>query len=295
MRIGMVGLGPMGSAMAQRLLDAQYQLTVWNRTAAKAEPLTAAGARLAASPAEAAQGADIVISSIADDTALEYVAVGPQGVAAGLPRGALHLSTSTISIGLADRLQAVHAERGQVLVSTPVLGRPPAAAEGKLFVMVAGDAAAIERARPVLEVIGQRLFIVGNQPSQANLVKLACNFLIFSTIEQFGEVFALTEKGGVDRAKTFEVLTESFFGAPVHKNYGKLILDRNYSPPGGASVVLGAKDTKLALAAGEDLSVPLPYASILRDRFLSAYARGEKDLDFTVLARQAAEAAGLRE
>ncbi|HTR16213.1 MAG TPA: NAD(P)-dependent oxidoreductase [Acetobacteraceae bacterium] len=289
-----MGLGPMGSAMALRLLQAGHSVQVWNRSPARMEPLVRDGATRAESAEAAAQGAEIVLSSLADDAAVDSVVLGPHGVVAGLAPGAVHLSASTISIGLSDRLAEAHARAGQVYVAAPVLGRPPAAAEGKLFVMAAGAAEAIARVRPVLEVIGQRLFVVGVRPSQANLLKLSCNFLIFSTIEQLAEVFALNEKGGLDRAKVFEVLTESFFGAPVHRNYGKLILDRAYDPP-GAKVGLAAKDTKLLLQAGEALSVPLPIASLVRDRFLAAVARGEGDLDFTVIARQAAEDAGLKE
>lgn len=291
MKIGFVGLGPMGSAMAQRLIEAGHGLTVWNRTADKTRPLAEAGADVAGTPAAAAAAAEIVISSVANDAALEAVTLGAEGIATGLAQGALHVSASTVSVALVASLAAAHAERGQDFVAAPVLGRPPAAVAGKLFIMAAGDAAALERARPVLERIGQRVFVMGARPEQANLVKLACNFLIFSTIEQFSEVFALVEKGGVDRAKTFELLTESFFTAPVHKNYGKQILDRAYEA--GVNVRLGAKDTKLFLDAGEALAVPLPLASLVRDRFLAAVARGEADMDFTVIARQAAEQAGL--
>jgi 3-hydroxyisobutyrate dehydrogenase-like beta-hydroxyacid dehydrogenase len=292
MDIGFVGLGPMGSAMAGVLLRHGHRLTVWNRTAERAEPLVAAGARRAGTPAEAARG-DIVLTSVANDAAVESVVLGREGVADGLRASATHVSTSTISHALSERLAAAHEARGQRYIAAPVLGRPPAAAEGKLFVMAAGEAAAIADARPVLEQLGQRLFVVGERPTQANVLKLCCNFLIFTTIEQIAEVFALGEKSGLDRATIFEVLTESFFGAPVHRNYGKLILDRAYDPP-GATVELGAKDTRLVLQAGEALSVPLPLASLVRDRFVSAVARGEAGLDFTVIARQAAEAGGLK-
>jgi 3-hydroxyisobutyrate dehydrogenase-like beta-hydroxyacid dehydrogenase len=291
MKIGFIGLGPMGAAMAHRLIKAGHDLSVWNRTPGKAGSLVQAGATVAKTPAESSRQAEIVLSSVANDVALEAVVLGPDGIAEGLSAGALHISASTVSVALVTRLAAAHGARGQDFVSAPVLGRPPAAAAGTLFVMAAGAAAAVARAQAVLNEIGQRVFVLGERPEQANLAKLACNFLIFSTIEQLSEVFALVEKGGLDRAKVFELLTESFFTAPVHKNYGKLILDRAFEP--GVKVTLGAKDTKLLLQAGEELSVPLPLASLLRDRFLSAAARGEAELDFTVIARQAAEQAGL--
>jgi 3-hydroxyisobutyrate dehydrogenase-like beta-hydroxyacid dehydrogenase len=286
-------MGPMGAAMARRLIEAGHDLKVWNRSAEKARPLGDLGATLAQNPADCAAGAEILLTSLADDAAVEAVTLGPDGFVESLPEGAVHVSASTISLALSRRLANAHQERGQFYVAAPVLGRPPAAADGKLFVMAAGTQAALDRVAPVLEAFSQRVFIMGEKPEQANLAKLCCNFLIFSTIEQFAEVFAVSEKGGVDRAKIFELLTESFFTAPVHKNYGRLILERAYTP--GVKVTLGAKDTRLMLQAGEALSVPLPMASLLRDRFLSAIARGEADLDFTVIARQAEEQAGVAE
>jgi 3-hydroxyisobutyrate dehydrogenase-like beta-hydroxyacid dehydrogenase len=292
MRVAVVGLGPMGSAMAGRLLDAGHALRVFNRTAAKAAPFAARGAFVASSPAEAAEGCELAITIVADDAATEAMALGADGVAAGLPQGATHLVMGTISVALADRLEAAHRGRGQVLVSAPVLGRPPAAAAGQLYVMPAGDPAAIERARPVFDAIGQRVFVIGTEPRQAALVKLCCNFLIFSTIEQLGEVFALAAKGGVAPETVFEVLVGSFFGAPVHRNYGRLIVEGRFDPP-GAKVTLAAKDTRLLLEAGEQLAAPLPFASIVRDRLLAAVAQGEQDKDFAIIGRHAARDAGL--
>ena len=294
MRVGVVGLGPMGGAMAGRLIAAGHQVSVFNRTAVRAEPLVARGATQAATPAEAAANAEAVITMVADDAATEALVFGPDGLTAGLPRGGIHLAMGTISAALAERLTAEHATRGQVHVACPVLGRPPAAEAGQLFLMAAGPDAAIARVQPLLDAMGQRVFRVGEQPVQANLVKLCANFLIFSTIEQLGEVFALTGKGGVDRAVVFEILTNSFFGAPVHKNYGKLIVDGAFDPP-GAKVTLGAKDTRLLLEAAQSLSAPLPFASVVHNRFLAAIAQGEKDLDFAVLGRHAGRDAGLKD
>ena len=292
MDIAIVGLGPMGSGMARTLLRAGHQVTVYNRSRQKAEALEREGARVARSAAEAAEAAGTVLTMLANDEAVENLVFGADGVLAGLKAGQVHLSGSTVSVDLARRLEEAHQSLGQGFLSTPVLGRPPAAAAGKLFVMAAGATALIDQVRPLLESLGQRLFIVGDRPFKANLVKLSCNFLIFSTIEQLAEVFAISEKGGVDKATLYEVLTESFFGAPVHRNYGRIILDQSYDPP-GAKVGLGAKDNRLFLAAGEELQVPLPLASLLRDRFLATEARGEAELDFCAIARRAAEDAGL--
>jgi 3-hydroxyisobutyrate dehydrogenase-like beta-hydroxyacid dehydrogenase len=291
MDVGVVGVGPMGGAMARCLLRAGHRVTVYNRTRERAEALRADGASVAASAAEAASRA-AVITMLATDAAVESLVFGADGVMAGLPKGAIHISGSTISVDLSKRLEEAHAGLGQGFIASPVLGRPPAAEAGKLFVMAAGEPALITQARPVLEALGQRLFVVGDRPFKANLVKLSCNFMIFSTIEQLAEIFALNEKGGVDRATLYEVLTESFFGAPVHKNYGRIILDRSYDPP-GAKLGLGAKDNRLILEAGEELAVPLPFASILRDRFLASEARGDGESDFCAIAKRAAEDAGL--
>jgi 3-hydroxyisobutyrate dehydrogenase-like beta-hydroxyacid dehydrogenase len=291
MDIGVVGIGPMGGAMARSLLRGGHQVTVFNRTRVRAEALRGDGARVAATAAEAA-AREAVITMLATDDAVEGLVFGADGVLAGLPRGAIHISGSTISVDLSQRLEQAHAGLGQGFIAAPVLGRPPAAEAGKLFVMAAGEPALIERVAPVLEALGQRLFIVGDRPFKANLVKLSCNFMIFSTIEQMAEIFALNQKGGVDKGTLYEVLTESFFGAPVHKNYGRIILDEAYDPP-GAKLGLGAKDNRLILEAGEALAVPLPFASILRDRFLASEARGDGAEVEAAIAKRAAEDAGL--
>ncbi len=283
----------MGAHMAARLADAHHELCVWNRSPEKAGPLAALGARVAATPREAATNAELVITSLANDAAVHEVTLGRDGLAEGLAHGALHVSTSTISVQLARELDTAHRERGQAFVSATVLGRPPAAQAGKLYVMAAGPHAALEKARPVLEKLGQRIFEVGEQPWQSNLVKLSANFMIFSTIEQFAEVFALNEKAGISPATVFEVLSNSFCSAPVHVNYGRMILDGKFSPPGGA-MKLGAKDNELILKAGEAFGAPLPMASLLRDRFIASFARGEGDLDFCALSNRARDDAGLK-
>ena len=291
MDIGVIGLGPMGSAMARSLLRAGHRVSVFNRSANKIDALVRDGAIAAASPAAAADN-EAVITILAHDAAVEAMVNGATGVIAGMRPGAVHLAMSTMSVALADRLAEQHAAAGQSFLSVPVLGRPPAAEAGKLFLMAGGASETIAAMRPVFDAVGQRLFVAGARPSQANLVKLCCNFLIFSTIEHLAEVFALGEKGGIAPDAMFEMLTESFFSAPVHKNYGRLIVDQAFDPP-GANVRLAAKDTRLVLQAAESLAVPLPFASILRDRFLATEARGEAELDFAVIARRAAEDAGL--
>ncbi len=292
MHIGFIGLGPMGDPMATRLLEAGHPLSVFNRTASRAETLVAAGARLAATPADAARQSDIVFTMLANDAAAEQLVLGADGLAAGLGEGGVHVSCSTISPHLSTRFDHAHRERGQLYAAATVLGRPPAARAGELFIVQAGSAGARGRIAQPLGQLGQRIFDVGDDPARANLVKLSLNFMIFSTIEQMSEMFALNEKSGISPTTLLEIFTGSFFNAPVHRNYGKLIVERSFDPPGG-TVPLAAKDTSLLLAAAEAMSVPLPMASLLRDRFLAMIAHGEGGLDFAALSQRARDDAGL--
>jgi 3-hydroxyisobutyrate dehydrogenase-like beta-hydroxyacid dehydrogenase len=275
MRVGFIGLGHMGSGMAANLVRAGHEVTVYNRSPAKAEALVALGAKAAASVVEACQG-DVVITMLANDEAVESVVLGRDGIIASLPAGVLHVSSSTISIALSQRLAEEHAKASQRFVAAPVFGRPDVAAVGGLFVIVGGEPAAVEAATPLLEAIGQRTFVVSDTPKAANLVKLSGNFLIASMIESLGEAFALVAKGGVDQGRYLEILTSSLFDAPLYKTYGGLIASGVFEPAGFAAP-LGQKDIRLALAAAEDLRVPMPVASLLRDRFLTLLAHGGDD------------------
>lgn len=293
MKIAFIGLGNMGSHMARNLLRAGHEVTVWNRTLSKAEEHCALGAKVAKSPAEAAKDVEAIITMLADDNAVESAVLHPGGVLEGLPKGAAHLSMSTISVALSKKLAEEHAKRGQQYIAAPVFGRPEAAEAAKLFVAVAGDNTAVERLKPLLEAIGQRVFVMGDKPEMANVVKLSGNFLIASVIESLGEAVALTRKYGVDPHQYVEFLTNSLFAAPVYKTYGGLIADEKYQPA-GFRIRLGLKDVKLALAAAESVDAPLPFASTIRDHMLTAIARGMEDMDWSATAKLAAENAGLR-
>ncbi|MBB3457834.1 3-hydroxyisobutyrate dehydrogenase-like beta-hydroxyacid dehydrogenase [Rhizobium sp. BK313] len=293
MKIGFIGLGQMGSAMAANLLKAGHDVTVYNRSRDKAEALVGEGAKIAATVAEAC-GGEAVFTMLANDDALSAVVHGDGGLLASLGKGAIHISSSTISVALSERLTKEHAAVGQRFVSAPVFGRPEAAAAAKLFVAAAGEPGAIEAVTPLFEAIGQRTFVLGEEPKSANLVKLSGNFLIASVIESLGEAMALVEKGGVDRHQYLDLLTSTLFSAPVYKTYGGLIADRKFKPAGFAAP-LGQKDIRLALAAGEALNVPLPLASLLRDRFLTLLAHGGEDLDWSAVGALAAKDAGLKE
>jgi 3-hydroxyisobutyrate dehydrogenase-like beta-hydroxyacid dehydrogenase len=290
MKVGFIGLGQMGTGMAANLIRSGHEVTVFNRTSGKMKPLVGQGAHAASNEADACRG-DAVITMLSDDYALEHVVFGDYGVIGGLGRGAVHISMSTISMALSERLTETHARAGQRFVAAPVFGRPDAAAAGKLFILAAGDDDAVNSCVPLFEAMGQRTFRVGGRPANANLVKLSGNFLIASVIEALGEAMALVHKAGIDRHLYLDLLTSTLFSAPVYKSYGSLIADQRFTPAGFAAP-LGHKDIRLALAAAESLRVPMPLASLLRDRFITLLAKGGDALDWAAIAKLAAEDAG---
>lgn len=289
--VGFVGLGNMGSAMATRLLEAGFDVTVYNRTAGKAEALAALGATVAATVAQACAG-DVVFTMLANDDAVEAVVTGDGGVLATLRPGATHVSASTISAALSKRLTAAHAAAGQQFITSTVLGRPEAAAAGKLFVLAAGPAEAVDPLMPVLDALGQRTFRVSEVASVGNVVKLSANFLLANVIESLGEAVALVSKAGVDRADYIDIITSTLFSGPAYQTYGGLIAREEFEPAGFAAR-LGLKDIRFVLAAAEELEVPLPIASLLRDRFLTLLASGGGDLDWSAISTLARRDAGL--
>jgi 3-hydroxyisobutyrate dehydrogenase-like beta-hydroxyacid dehydrogenase len=291
MDIGFIGLGKMGHGMAANLISAGHTVTVYNRTSAKAEALAREGARPAHSVAEAC-GGQVVITMLADDTAVQEVVFSEHGVLASLAPGATHISSSTISVDLCRRLTAAHSAAEQHFVAAPVFGRPEAAAAAKLFVVAAGAPQQLEALAPVFDAIGQRTFVVSEQQHTANLVKLTGNFLIASVIESLGEAIALVGKAGVERQQYVDILTSTLFNAPVYQTYGGLIARREFESAGFAAA-LGLKDVRLALAAAEALAVPLPIASLLRDRFLTLLANGGGELDWSAIATLADRDAGI--
>jgi len=289
---GLIGLGNMGTGIARSLLRGGHQLTVYNRTAQKAEALLSSGASVAASVSEASQH-EVVFTMLADDAALQSVVYGEPGILASLARGAVHVSLSTISVALADRLAQDHEKNGQGFVSAPVFGRPEAAEAGRLAVVAAGRDEYVSRCKPLFSAMGPRLLVVGTRPSLANTVKLAGNFLIANVLESLAEATAFARKSGVDARALMDFLTSTLFDAPVYKIYGNLIVEGNHDQVGFA-VPLGLKDVRLVLEAAGAKNVPMPVASVLRDRLLTALARGHANQDWSVLGRIAAEDAGLQ-
>ena len=282
----------MGRAIAGSLLGAGHELAVYNRSAERAAPFGERGARIAATPAEAARDAEVVFSMLADDAAVEAVTFAEHGLLAGLAPGAVHVSASTISVALSERLSAAHAAAKQGYVAAPVFGRPEAAAAKQLWVLAAGAPDAIERSLPALQAMGRGVTRLGDTASAANVVKLTGNFLIASMIEALGEAFALTRKAGILPEVFLELFMDVFARSAIFENYAQLIAQGRYEPA-GFKLSLGSKDLRLALAAGDALHVPLPFASILRDQFLTALANGKGELDWSSLAELAAERAGL--
>jgi 3-hydroxyisobutyrate dehydrogenase-like beta-hydroxyacid dehydrogenase len=292
MKVAFVGLGSMGLPIAKNLVAAGHALTVYNRTEARAEPLVALGAKAAASPAAAAQRVDALVTMVSDDAALEAVLGGDEGALAALPRGAVHAAMSTISPALARRLAVEHQAAGVGYVAAPVFGRPDAAAAKKLWTVVAGRGADIERCRPLFDAVGQGVLVVGEEPAQANVVKIAGNFLLAAAIEALGEAFALVRKHGIAPQRFLEIVNGHVLRSPIYENYGKIIAESRWEPA-GFTLANGLKDTRLALRTAEEVSVPMPLASLIHDHYVSAVARGWEGIDWAALARVCAADAGL--
>ena len=291
MDVGFIGLGRMGQAMARNLLKAGHRVFVFDRTRSRAEELRDVGAEIEDSPAGTCK-ADIVITMLADDEAVDEVVLGSGGLIRALRDNAIHLSMSTITVAMSELLTETHYAAGQHFVAAPVFGRPEAAAAAQLFIVAAGEPEPIDRCKPLFDCLGQKTFLVDQFPPRANLVKLSGNFLIASVIECLGEAIALIRKSGIDPQRFLAILTGSLFAAPVYETYGQVILEERYRPS-GFTMPLGLKDMRGVLAAAEAKSVPMPVASLIRDHFITGIARGKADFDWSALARLAAENAGL--
>jgi 3-hydroxyisobutyrate dehydrogenase-like beta-hydroxyacid dehydrogenase len=280
MNVGVIGLGSMGDPIARNVIQAGHSVTVYNRTGSRSEPFRALGAKIAGTPGEAAAKAEAVITMLADDGAVESV-VFP-GILQALPADAIHISMSTISVALSRRLADAHRAKGQHYVAAPVFGRPDAALAKKLF----------DRCRPLLDAVGQTTVVAGDEAPAASMVKLAGNFMITAVIESLGEAFALVGKSGVDAGTFLDILTSSLFTAPIYKTYGTIIASNKFEPA-GFKLPLGAKEHRLLLAAAESAAVPMPLASLVRDRFIAAQAQGLGESDWSAIARISYRDAGL--
>jgi 3-hydroxyisobutyrate dehydrogenase-like beta-hydroxyacid dehydrogenase len=291
--IGFVGIGNMGCPMAANLLKAGYSVRVWDRTSARAAALAAQGATSASRPEEVAEAGALVISSLSNDQVLEEVVGANHELLRRLGPGGIHVSTSTVAPETSRRLAEGHKRYGVTYLAAPVLGRPDAAAAAKLWIFLSGPGEAKERARPVLGALGQGVFDLGEDPGAANVVKLACNFLLAAAIEAMAEAFTLAEKNGIERGRLADLLTQTVFDCPAYRNYGRLIAEQHYQPA-LFKLSLGRKDVSLVLQTAASRLVPMPLAGLLHDHLLAAEAKGRGDLDWTGLAVEASEAAGLR-
>jgi len=290
MKIGFVGLGRMGGHVAENLLKAGHDVTVWNRSPAPVQALVAKGAVAAATPEAAMQG-NAVFSMLSNDMVMREVGfAGPLLEKAA--RGLIHVNLATISAALARELQAAHAKAGLSYISAPVFGRPEMAAAAQLVLVAGGDMAAITTMQAVFDKIGSRTVPVGEAAEKANLFKIAGNFMIASEMQATGEAFALLRKGGVDPALFHDVLAGRLFTGAVFKNYGQMVLDRQYEPAGFA-LTLGLKDVNLARAAAEGLGMTLPTADLLKTNYDEAVRWGWQDKDWSAIGEVPAKKAGV--
>jgi 3-hydroxyisobutyrate dehydrogenase-like beta-hydroxyacid dehydrogenase len=292
MKVAFIGVGRMGAAMARRALDAQHEVAIYNRTPGKAQELLSAGAKPTSTVGEAANFGDAVVTMLADDVALRDVMHQSGGLLASLPKGTIHICAGTHSVAAVQELKAAHAKAGQVMIASPMLGRPEAVAGGTASVVVAGPAEAVARCRSLFEAMARRVFEAGTDPVSAAAIKIANNFVLGCAIEAMGEGFSLVRKYAVKPDTFYDVLTEGLFSAPAYKTYGKIIAEEKYQPA-GQRAVLGLKDANLALAAAETAGVPLPSGNVWRDRLVGAVGRGEAEHDWAVMAKEQARASGL--
>jgi 3-hydroxyisobutyrate dehydrogenase-like beta-hydroxyacid dehydrogenase len=292
MKVGFIGLGRMGEAMVRRLLGGGHEVGVYNRSPAKIKPLVDAGAKGLASIKAAAVFGDAVFTMVSDDAAALEIATQPGGLRESLPKGGVHICSGTHSVAAIKELKALHAEAGQVLIASPMLGRPDVVAAGGAGIVVGGAKDSVAHCRPLFSAIAPRVIDAGGEPAGAAVIKIANNFVLGCAIEALGEGFALTRKYGVAPETFLSVLTDGLFNCWAYKTYGKFIADERYLPA-GQRAMNGLKDANLALAAGEAVGVPLPSGNVWRDRLIGAVAHDEGEHDWVVMAKDQARASGL--
>jgi 3-hydroxyisobutyrate dehydrogenase-like beta-hydroxyacid dehydrogenase len=291
MEVGFIGLGAMGSHMAANLVKAGHVVHVWNRGRAAVDRLVALGAKACAIPRDAMRG-DVVVSMLSGDVAARAVFIDGKVLDAENASKTVHVDMSTISVAFAKELTALHAKKQVAYVAAPVFGRPQAAKAGTLNIVVAGPDEAVERALPLLAHLGQ-VFRLGEKPQHASVVKIAGTLMIGCALEAMAESAALVESHGVRASDFFNIVNNTMFAAPVYQSYGAIIAERrDVSVPAG--LALAERDINLALAAGADENVSLPFASQLRDNLLDARAHSDADRDWSfALANVARRRGGL--
>ncbi len=289
MRVGFIGLGSMGRGMAARLIEGGHDVYLWNRSPQSYEEFERLGGHCVVTPEDAFIG-DAVVTMLADDDAVRAVLLS-RDILRAADKNLVHIVMSTLSVAFARELERAHADAGIHFVAAPVMGRPDSAIAGKLNVLAAGNPSAIERVTPILEVLSQRIWLLGAEPHRASVVKLAMNFLLGAAIEAMAEAVTLAECYEIEPATLMEVITGTLFAAPAYSTYGKLIVQGEFKP--GFKLTLGLKDMRLALAAGETIGAPLPFASIVRDNLVDAVGHGDAGKDWSAVALVARRRAGL--
>jgi 3-hydroxyisobutyrate dehydrogenase-like beta-hydroxyacid dehydrogenase len=285
-RVGLIGLGLMGRPMGLNLLKAGHSLTVWNRTASRAESLVAAGAKLAASPRETAAASDILITIVSDPLALEEVLHGSagksDGALAGLQRGSIYIDSSTVSPALARKISVACLERGVRFLDAPVTGGTWGAEKGELVFMVGGDAATVHDAEPVLGAMGKRWFHLG--PNGAGkTIKLAMNMILALQVDALAEALALVTGAGIAGEKLIEVLQSSMARAAVLDVKAPLLLKGEYPP--SFPLRLMHKDLGLALDLANQIGVPLPATAAARESYSAVKGAAKEDLDYAAVMK----------
>ena len=293
MKVGFIGLGRMGKGMARRVLGAGHDLSVFDVIPQAAAEFGPAGARVAASVAEVCKDREVVITMLAEDAAVNDVALGPGGMCASLPADAIHMASGTYGIATIRALETAHSKARQILIAVPVLGRPDLAEAGQLGIVPAGPDAALKRCEPLFQAISRRVFYAGPRPESASAIKLANNAVLGCAITAMGEGFSLVRKYGVEPQVLYEVMTEFLFaGAPAYVGYGKTMVEGTYERV-GSPITIGIKDANLIAAAANIARAPMPSHDVYIERLLGAIAHGDSDLDQAALAREQARASGL--
>ncbi len=292
MKVGFIGLGRMGSAMTRRLIDAGHDVGIYNRTPDKLKDLTALGAKPLDSIKAAATYGEATFTMLADDAAVTEVVSRTGGLLASLPKGGIHICAGTHSVACIQALKKMHADAGQILIATPMLGRPEVVASAQAGMVLGGGKASVDRCRPLFAAIARRTFEAGSDPVAAAAIKIANNFVLGCAIEAMGEGFSLVRKYDVVADVFYDVMTDGLFACSAYKVYGKIITEERYQPA-GQRAILGLKDANLALEAGGAVGVPLPSGNVWRDRLVGAVAHGEAEHDWAVMAKEQARASGL--
>jgi 3-hydroxyisobutyrate dehydrogenase-like beta-hydroxyacid dehydrogenase len=293
MKVAFIGLGNMGSRIAHRILQARFDLTVWNRTASKIEPLVDLGAKTAASPKEAVSGADVVITSLMDDQSILDNLRANEGILAGLSSGAIHVCVTTISPGCADELERIHNKHGSFYVSGPVAGRPDAAASGQLISYLAGAAPAIERATPVCKAYSKQIVVISDRPRIANCMKLAINYGVVSTIEIMSETYAFAEKCGVPLDHLKDFFQQNWYASPAAKLYAEKLRTRDFGGRGGFVMKGGLKDVRMMMSTANEVGARLEIGTIVERKLASGIESGMAETDWSAIYELTRRESGL--